>query len=700
MSQRLRSEGIVLIPAFVAIALLVYWGAHGGGYATTTWEPSALLLLGLLAATLAGIGLDRVRLSRPTGVALIALTGYTLWSYLSIAWAAAPGDALDGANRTLLYLLLFTLFTVLPWRLWSALAALNAFALAIGVLAVVTLARSGAAGTVTSMFVEGRLVSPVGYENGSAAFFLVGAIVPIGLAARRELPVALRAVLLASATASLQVSILCESRGWLFSLPIVLLLAVLLLPGRLRLVVWTLPALLGTLVSLPALLHVFERVDASLGPVAAQAALIDAAGHASSVALLVTGAVLIAGFALALGDRRVTVPANVKHTASRVAVGLAVAAAVAGAAIGMVAADGRPDRSIAHYWDRSSGYQPADRGSSRFARLGSNRPDFWRVALDATAAHPLLGLGQDNWSAYYLQHRHTGDQPRWAHSIELRLLAHTGIVGFLSFAAFVAAGFLAALRERRRAGELASTAAAVALLPLVVWLVHGSIDWFWEIPALSGPAFAFLGLGGALMRQATAVPRVVSTIVAGTGERPGERASAPRPPRWRRRTLAVLLGVAGPLVALALALSYIAEREVGAASADWRADPVRAFSRLDRAASLNPLSSRPELVAGVIALQLGEARVADARFAKALKRDGGDWFAWFGRGLAATELKDPAGSRAAYEHARSLDPREPLVLEALSRVEGSRPLTAKEAFGTLRRDVQKLTSSPGGRADA
>ena len=303
-----------------------------------------------------------------------------------------------------------------------------------------TLARSGSAGAVTSMFVEGRLVSPVGYENGSAALFLVGAIVPIGLAARRELPVALRGVLLALATASLQASILCESRGWLFSLPIVLLLALLLLPGRLRLLVWTLPPLLGTLLALPSLLHVFERVDAAPGPLAARTALIDAAGHASTVALIVTALVLVAGIALAIADRRVAVPAKVSRTAGRVAVGLAIAAALTGAAIGVAAADGRPDRSIARYWDRSSGYQPADRGSSRFARLGSNRPDFWRVALDATAANPLLGLGQDNWGAYYLRHRHTGDQPRWAHSVELRLLAHTGIVGFLLFAAFVTAG--------------------------------------------------------------------------------------------------------------------------------------------------------------------------------------------------------------------------------------------------------------------
>ena len=103
-------------------------------------------------------------------------------------------------------------------------------------------------------------------------------------------------------------------------------------------------------------------------------------------------------------------------------------------------------------------------------------------------------------------------------------------------------------------------------------------------------------------------------------------------------------------------------------------------------------------MAGVIALELGEPRVADARFAKALERDGGDWFALFGRGLAATGLGEPAVARGNYEHARSLDPREPLVLDALARLGGHDPLTANEAFRTLRQNVQKLTSSTDRRS--
>ncbi len=117
--------------------------------------------------------------------------------------------------------------------------------------------------------------------------------------------------------------------------------------------------------------------------------------------------------------------------------------------------------------------------------MGTVRYDFWRVALDAFAAHPITGLGQDNFLDYYIPRRRSDQEPSYVHSLELRLLTHTGVVGFVLFAVFLVAALAAALPGRRRAGLEAAVAGA-ALLPLVVWVVHGSLDWFWELPALSG----------------------------------------------------------------------------------------------------------------------------------------------------------------------------------------------------------------------
>ena len=47
-------------------------------------------------------------------VSLGCLAAYTALSYLSILWAGVPGAAWEGADRTLLYLLVFALFAC--WR--------------------------------------------------------------------------------------------------------------------------------------------------------------------------------------------------------------------------------------------------------------------------------------------------------------------------------------------------------------------------------------------------------------------------------------------------------------------------------------------------------------------------------------------------------------------------------------------------------
>jgi hypothetical protein len=569
--------------------------------------------------------------------------------------------------------------------------------------------RLGHANQIPALFNGTRLDAPVGYVNGSAALLLAQAVLAIALAARRELPVLLRGLLLALAAAALQLSVLCESRGWLFALPIVVVLTLIVLPGtdRLRFALWALLPFVASALALPTLLDVFKQADAAAPGAATLTALARTSDHAADVALLICTGVLAGGLLLAALDRRVHVSAGVARNANRVGAVVAVLAVLAGMGVGLALTDGRPDQKIADYWKRSNGYQATTPGSSRFAAVGSNRPDFWRVSLKAFVAHPLGGLGQDNWGAYYLRERRSTEQPRWTHSLELRLLAHTGLVGFLLFAAFLVAALAAALGPsvRRRAGPLTAGTAAAALLPLVVWLVHGSVDWFWEIPALSGPTFAFLALGGALTRQLAVaqIPVRPGDTVSATDTMGDRSVGSPAPAgapevhgRRRHGALALAVGasMSALIAALALALPYLAEQDVGAAASGWTDDPTRAFERLDRAAELNPLSARPDLVAGVIALELHRSRAARARFSRAIERDDQDWFAWFGRGLAASAIQARAQARTDLRRARALDPAEPLVREALARLNGHNPMTAEEAFGRLRRDVQRLSGGP------
>src|SRR5205823_12091648 len=111
------------IPGLVVVGLMLLWAVHDGGYDADTWYWGALVVLGLLASVVVARGWHAIQLSRSATVALVAFALYVACSYLSIAWAASPGDALAGSNRALLYFLVFATMLVLPWTVPGALIA-------------------------------------------------------------------------------------------------------------------------------------------------------------------------------------------------------------------------------------------------------------------------------------------------------------------------------------------------------------------------------------------------------------------------------------------------------------------------------------------------------------------------------------------------------------------------------------------------
>ena len=124
-----------------------------------------------------------------------------------------------------------------PWTSKTALVALLVFVVGIGAIAVVLLLHLAIVGNVSPLFVGGRLAAPTGYINATAALMMMGALPSIVLASRREFPAPLRGLLLAFATAELQLALSVQSRGWLFTLPFVAIAAIALVPGRLRVTV-------------------------------------------------------------------------------------------------------------------------------------------------------------------------------------------------------------------------------------------------------------------------------------------------------------------------------------------------------------------------------------------------------------------------------------------------------------------------------
>jgi hypothetical protein len=676
------------IPGLVVVALMLVWAVHDGGYDADTWYWGALVVLGVLASVVVARGWQAIQLSRAAKVALAAFALYVAWSYLSIAWAASPGDALTGSNRALLYLLVFTTMLVLPWTVPGALVALITFVLGIGVVAIVLLVRLASADHVAALVISGRLAAPTGYFNSTAALFTIEALMAVALAARRELPGLLRGALIGFACAGLQLGVIVQSRGWLFTLPLVLIAAIVLLPDRLRVAAAAIVPAAATLVVVHRLLAVYQASTAlTLNRASSQA------GH-SALRMCLLG--FVVGTLVAWGESLLPTPrpsALRRRLLGTLAVLLGVATAAAGA---LAVSHGHPVRFISRQWHGFS-HQGTVHSGSHFTDLGSGRYDFWRVALDAFVAHPVGGLGQDNFDNYYVQRRRTGEEPSWTHSLELRLLTHTGVVGAALFAVFLVAGIAAALRGRRRGQSGTSVAAsslgprgptvpaaavaATALLPFVVWLIYGSVDWFWEVPALTGPALGFLAMAAALGARspaAEAAPELATSASAPPSGRPARRSGL----------LAGALGVLALLAAvIVLGFPYLSVRETSIGSDFGQNDPTKALHALSIAADLDPLSPDPGRLAGDIALTSRSYGAAQARFEQVISRDRGGWYAWLGAGLAASALGDRAQARRDFLIAASINPRNAVIARALEEVGARPPLSPATALQLLARPL-------------
>jgi hypothetical protein len=666
------SDGASLIPGLIVVGLMLTWAVHDGGYDSDTWYWGALVMLGLLTAGVIGRGLRAVCVSRVGWAAVGFFALYVAWSYLSISWAGSPGDALQGSNRALLYLLVFAAMLTMPWTARSALVALLIFVLGVGTVAIVLLFRFASADQLAGLIDGGRLAAPTGYFNSTAALFTIGALVGIVLASRRELPGLLRGLLIAFACAGLQLAVIVQSRGWLFTLPLVALVAIVLVRDRLRVTAAAVLPIAATVAPIRRLLHVYEAGTA--GP-----ALNHAAARAGQAALLLCALAFVVATLIAWGES--LLPSRPVNAARQRLVGAAaiVLAIVAVAVGGLAATHGQPFQFISRQWNGFSHPQTAQTGS-HFTDVGSGRYDFWRVALDAFVAHPIGGLGQDNFDNYYMPRRRTNEEPAWTHSLELRLLAHTGLVGFALFVGFLVAAIAAALRGRRRTG-LAGFVAASALLPLVVWLVHGSVDWFWEFPALSGPALGFLAMASAVGARDAAITADASAA-AGAPASVGGRAHPATRPVLRGATFAAG-GLALVAAVVALGFPYLSVREVSVASDLWRTDPARALSDLSTAADLNPLSADPGRLAGTIALATQDYGTAQARFQQTIERDPGGWYAWLGAGLAASARGETTRARHDFEVAASINRQEPVIRDALARVDTAHPVPPIAALQLL-----------------
>jgi tetratricopeptide (TPR) repeat protein len=629
-----------LLPGALAFAVFAVFATDDAGYAPTVWYPGALFLVALAAVALPWLAAPP---SRAALAAIAFLLAFTVWSFASIAWSDVRGDAWDGANRTLLYLVVYVLFAVLPWSARTVALLLGAYAFGVAALGAIVLMRAASAANPDPYFLLGRFAEPGGYQNANCALFLMAFFPAVFLASRKEVPTLVRAGELAAAGVLLELALLTQSRASVGALPAAFLVYLLIVPGRVRALAFVVPPVAAAALARGPLLDVFIAFRGDAG-------VTDALVAARGAVVVTAVALFAAGLAAALVDRRIALPDHTARLAGRVLAAAAIVAVLL-AAIAAVAAAGEVRARAERAWNEFRTTEEGASGETYFSSgLGGNRYDIWRVALAEFRAAPLHGAGADNFAVAYLRDRESVEEPLYPHSLELRVLSQTGLVGGVLFVGFLAAALVAVLPLRRRA-PFARGVGAASVAVFAYWFVHGSVDWFWEIAGLGAPAIAALGIAASLAREREGAPTGV------------------------RRGGGLVAAVLAVLAVATLAPPWLSAKEVQAAATSWRTEPQTAFDRLERARALNPLSDNPDLVAGAIASRLGDRARMRESFSRAVERNPHNWYAYLELAVVNALEGRRAEALRLLEQARRLSPTEPGIELVTSQVRAGEPIS-------------------------
>src|SRR4051794_2016149 len=377
------------VPAAAAVCLLIsptalaFWS--GGCYS----EPQliAALVVWALVLALAIAGPAPVPRTLPGTLAVGGLALIAAWSAVSLLWAPLGGPAIDSVQRLVLYLgaLLLAIGALRSRRalraVEPALAAGATIVIGYGlagrlVPGIVHMKRSHSAG--------GRLEQPITYWNAEGLLAAVGLVLCARVAGDRSRPAWMRATA-AAATVPLGAGVyLSYSRGAIAVAILGLLVLVAAAPTRAQLRA----AVLALVAAIAAAL-----ATAFLPGVASLAGAHRARDGGIALALLVMMAVVAAVAARRTGNDQPLRFSRRLVPVTAVVVGLV--------AVGLVVA-GLSEKPSAK--ELSRGAQ-----ATRLTTVSSNRYEYWRVGLDAFAAHPLNGLGAGGFRVEWLKKRHIAE---------------------------------------------------------------------------------------------------------------------------------------------------------------------------------------------------------------------------------------------------------------------------------------------------
>ncbi len=639
--------------------LWLVWIPASGAFFPGAWYPSAAVAAGLLAVSAAAYR----RVLPPTRVARVALLSFAAlvgFNYLSMLWAGSPQDALTAANELLLYLAVAWTISLVPWTPRSLAWFLGLWAVGVALICAVELLHTLGATQLGPYFYDARYANPLDYPNATAALAALALWPSLLLASRREVPNLARVPLLAVSVFLAGFAFLPQSRGALVGLAVTVPVVLIFAGQRIALLIRMLVVGAGLAVTIPRTVDVYTALSDGhrVRPVLQRAA---------DGILLTCLVALVIGAVLAVAERRLHHPRMPGWRVPRLGRRRVVTVAL----VAVIAAGFALASPVSHLVSTvySNGRSDASVGSVRLLSAApEERLDYARVAVKLFAGAPILGVGSGNFGRRYDALRSFAKHSQYTHDLPLRVLSETGIVGTILFLLLVGAILVGLWKASVELPGLGRACAVAALGVACYFIVHASLEWLDEYPALAVPALA-LPLAAIGMRRG--MPVADAALATGPGgTQPTDRLAVHRrrlPERPPAGVLAALALLTSLLITLALVVPYMETRYEQQAFATFRQHPSQAYHDLSEAASLNPVSANALTDEGTIAEDLYDGTRARLAFSQALQRED-TWYPHLELALLYSETRQFGLALSQARRAAALDRDDPLVTAATSLI--------------------------------